>query len=224
MKKQIFFMDYIKKTIFIWVLFIICIYCILACEFESLRMDIFSINEDVIVVGKINDIIKNLSFSYVAGVIFFFLSDTIPFHRRQKVVIKNVNRTLNLVFNAIDDFSQSINSKTWNETIDPKLIYEDIFGGEYPEQEYKQKLPLNIITDMLKLTNIMNSCIDFIISQELYVNSKLIKDLEDIKLCDGMRYISSLSVDTNNIYITPKDLTSVFRDIIKIKSIILKHL
>ena len=223
MKKQTFFMDYIKKTAFIWGLFIVCLYCIIACEFESLRIDIFSINEDVTVVNKINDIIKNLSFSYVAGVVFFFLSDTIPFHRRQKVVIKNVNRSLNLVFNAIDDFSQSINSKTWNETIDPRLIYEDIFGGEYPEQGYSLKLPLNIIADMLKLANIMNPCIDFIISQELYINSKLIKDLEDIKLCDGIRYISSLSVDTDNI-ISSAELVSVFRDIIKIRSIILKHL
>ena len=216
-------MDYIKKTIFIWVLFIVCIYCILACEFESLRMDIFSINEDVIVVEKINDIIKNLSFSYVAGVIFFFLSDTIPFQRRQKFVNKNVNRSLNLIYNAIDDFSQSINNKTWDETIDPKFIYEDIFGGEYPEQEYKQKLPLNIISDMLKFANTINPYIDFIISQELYVNSKLVKNLEDIKLFDGMRYISSLSVDTNNI-ISSEELVSVFRDINKIRSIILKHL
>ena len=216
-------MDYIKKTIFIWVLFIVCIYCILACEFESLRMAIFSINEDIIVVEKINNIIKNLSFSYVAGVIFFFLSDTIPFQRRQKFVNKNVNRSLNLIYNAIDDFSKSINNKKWNETIDPKSIYEDIFGGEYPEQEYKQKLPLNIISDMLKFANTINPYIDFIISQELYVNSKLVKNLEDIKLFDGMRYISSLSVDTNNI-ISSEELVSVFRDIIKIRSIILKHL
>lgn len=216
-------MDYIKKTIFIWVLFIVCIYCILACEFESLRMAIFSINEDIIVVEKINDIIKNLSFSYVAGVIFFFLSDTIPFQRRKKFVNKNVNRSLNLIYNAIDDFSQSINNKKWDETIDPKSIYEDIFGGEYPEQEYKQKLPLNIISDMLKFANTINPYIDFIISQELYVNSKLVKNLEDIKLFDGMRYISSLSVDTNNI-ISSEELVSVFRDIIKIRSIILKHL
>ena len=186
-------------------------------------MAIFSINEDIIVVEKINDIIKNLSFSYVAGVIFFFLSDTIPFQRRQKFVNKNVNRSLNLIYNAIDDFSQSINNKKWDETIDPKSIYEDIFGGEYPEQEYKQKLPLNIIADMLKFANTINPYIDFIISQELYVNSKLVKNLEDIKLFDGMRYISSLSVDTNNI-ISSEEFVSVFRDIIKIRSIILKHL
>lgn len=216
-------MDYLKKTVFIWGLFIVCIYCILACEFESLRMNIFSINEEVIVVKKINDIIKNLSFSYVAGVIFFFLSDTIPFQRRKKVVSKNVNRSLYLISNAINDFSQSINNKTWNETIDPKSIYEDIFGGEYPGQEHKQILPLNVIADICKLANIINPYIDFIISQELYVNSELVKNLEDIKLCDGMRYISSLSVDKNNI-ISSEELVSVFRDIIKIQSIILKHL
>lgn len=217
--------DYIKNTSLIWFLFLVCIYSILACEFESLRMNMFSINMDVHIVNKINGIIKNLSFSYVAGVIFFFLSDTIPFLRRQKIVSKNVNQSLDLMSNALDEFSQSINGKIWEGTTNPQSIYEDIFGGEYTEQGGMQILPPNIQADMLKLVNVMNPCIDYIISQELYVDSKLVKDIEDIKFFHGIHFMSSLLMDVNNkTYISPKQLVSIFMDIIRSRSIILKYI
>ena len=217
--------DYIKNTSLIWFLFLVCIYSILACEFESLRMNMFSINMDVHIVNKINGIIKNLSFSYVAGVIFFFLSDTIPFLRRQKIVSKNVNQSLDLMSNALDEFSQSINGKIWEVTTNPQSIYEDIFGGEYTEQGGMQILPPNIQADMLKLVNVMNPCIDYIISQELYVDSKLVKDIEDIKFFHGIHFMSSLLMDVNNkTYISPKQLVSIFMDIIRSRSIIFKYI
>lgn len=225
MKQIILYCDYFKKTLCIWILLIICVYCIFACEFESLRFKIFSINENILIVNKINDIIKNFSFSYVAGVIFFFLSDTIPFLRRKSIVDKNIRRSLNLMINAIDQFTLSINNKKWTKATDVKKIYEDISGAEYSENLSDYKLPFNKVVDIVTLSKNINLSLDYIISQELYVDIELLNEMEKIKFCDSLLYISSLSIaEKDETFINPKKLIMIFSDIINFQSIISKHL
>ena len=68
MTKRKLYLFYIINTLPIWILFITCIYCILACEFESLKIPI---NQDLEYCEKLNNIVKNLSYSYISGVMFF---------------------------------------------------------------------------------------------------------------------------------------------------------
>lgn len=221
MRKEAIFFDYIKRTAPIWVLFIICIYSIVACEFESLRIRLPSLFNDVAYVNKTNDIIKNLSFSYIAGVIFFFLSDTIPFLRRKRVVYKNVEKSMRLMVAAIDDFSHIVNNKIWDEKTDASTEYEEFSGAEYSDNMPPIKLQIPFCIQLKELVEKLNLCINFVISQELYVSSKLLNDFELIKNNDNYLFINSKSIDD---YVNPEKIVKAFAYLIEIKCKINQHL
>lgn len=223
--KKALIIDYFKKSAVIWILLLLCVYCILACEFEDLRIGLFSIKKDVVFVDKLNNILKNISYSYIAGVIFFFLADTIPFLRRKKVVDKNVENTLNLMSYAIDTFSNALNGKKWDENTDVASIFEDVSGGEYSDNMPLMKLPKHIQVEYSKLANNLNTSMDFILSQELYTSLDLINDIEKIKLNKDYQFINSIcNSEDENGYIDAKEFVNSLNCIIVIKSTISKYI
>lgn len=225
MKKDSIYCSYFKQTAPIWILLIICIYCVLACEFESLRIELFSINKDISFVEKINNIIKNLSYSYIAGVIFFSLSDTIPFLRRMRIANRGVKKLLCQIVNAIDDFSLSINQNKWDEKTNPKQVFEDFTGGEYIENAPPTKLTSDKIALIDKLVNTINVGTDFIISKELYISTDLIDDVDSIKSNEYFLFISSIPDNAKNeLYVTADKIVAIFDNIIEIKRTMLKYL
>ena len=220
MKKNIIYCSYFKKTAPIWILFIICIYCVFACEFESLRSDVFSFNEEKAVVNKINEIIKNLSFSYIAGVIFFSLSDTIPFLRRKKIAYRNVNKSLFQMINAIDDFSMSINSCKWDEKTNTENVFEDFSGGEYTENAPQLRLTSDKIALIGTLTHKIKIGVNYVISQELYIDTNLTNDMDRIKINEDFHYLCTIADSTNqDIYIAADKVLAIFDNIIEITSV-----
>ena len=223
MNKTIY-IDYFKRSALIWILLLFCIYAILACEFESLRISSLSINKDLMFVNKINSIIKNLSYSYIAGVIFFFLSDTIPFFRRKKVVYRNVKRILCTMIDAIDDFSMSINCNKWDERTDTKLVFEEFSGGEYTDNMPQIRLTSDKLVVLKKLSKNLNVGIDYLLSQELYLDVALFNEIEKLKMNETFLFISTMCEDTNeNLYITAEKLLVIFDYIIEIKKSLLKN-
>ena len=225
MRKNTIYFNYFKRTAPIWILFIICIYSVFACSFETLRLDLFRINKNIIFVNKINDIIKNLSFSYIAGAIFFFLSDTIPFLRRKKLANKIVEKSLCQMIDAIDDFSLSINNCKWNEDTNIELIFEDFSGGEYTQNMPDTRLTSDKKVLIVELAKKLNFGIDFVLSQELYIDTNLVKDMDRIKINEFYIYICSIP-DSSNIdfYIAADKVLAIFSLIIKIKTTLLKYL
>ena len=225
MKQSFLYLNYFKKTSLIWILFLICIYIVCACEFELLRISMFSVNKGLEFVDKINKIIENLSFSYIAGVIFFSLSDTIPFLRRKKIASKGIEKSLVQMNNAIDDFSLSINNSKWNKDTNTKLVFEEFSGGEYAENAPQIKLTSDKISLVENLTKKIDQGIDFIISYELYADTNLINDMTCIKFNDQFLFLRSISNNSNNdFYFSADSIIAVFDEIIEIKNKILKYL
>lgn len=223
MKEKNIYLDYFKRTALVWALFIVCIYSVVACEFESLRIKWLSIDKEVAFVNKVNGIIENLSFSYIAGVIFFFLSDTIPYIRRKTIAYKNAERSLRLILKSIDEFSLSINNEIWNEGTDAISIYEDYFGEELSDENQSILIKKPLLFDTLKLVRYVNSGISFLLSQELYLDAKLINDIESIKLSEEWHYVSSLS-DGNEVRVSSKIVLAIIKKIISIKATVNKYI
>lgn len=221
MQKSLY-MDYFKKTAVVWIVFVICIYSIFACEFDELKIPFSSIHRDI---EKINNIIKNISYSYIAGVIFFFLSDTIPYLRRKKVAYKNVDKSLIFIVNAIDNFSLSINNKVWTNETSATMIFEDYSGGEYSDNMPPVILPRHILSVMNNFAESINKNLDYILSQELYNTRELQKEMELIKLCESIQYISSISLDENNeTLVEPFKIVKLFSDVIEIRKTVSKYI
>lgn len=217
-----FYMDYFKKTVVVWIVFVICIYSIFACEFDELKIPFSLIHRDI---EKINNIIKNISYSYIAGVIFFLLSDTIPYLRRKKVACKNVDKSLKFIVNAIDKFSLSINNKIWTNETSAIMIFEDYSGGEYSDNMPPVLLPKHILSVMNTFAESININLDYILSQELYNTIELQKEMELIKLCESIQYISSISLDGNNgTFVEPSKIVKIFSDVIIIRKTVSKYI
>lgn len=221
MKKKAIVFSYFKRTLLVWILFFVCVYSVIACEFEAWRIELLKIDKDIAYINKVNGIIKNLSFSYIAGVIFFFLSDTIPFLRRKRIACRNVEKSLTLMVNAIDDFSVLVNNKKWDKKSDVSKIYEDITGCEYTDDMPPIKFHIPFCTQLNAVVGKLNTCIDFVISQELYVSAKLINDIESIKNSKNNLFVYALSTDD---YVDPENIVNVTAYLIEIKSTISKYL
>ncbi len=225
MRKNSIYFNYFKRTAPIWILFIICIYCVFACSFETLRLDLFRINKDIVFVNKINDIIKNLSFSYIAGAIFFFLSDTIPFLRRKKLINKIVQKLLSQMVDALDDFSLSINNCKWNKDTKLEQVFEEFSGGEYSQNMPQTRLTSDKIILIDNLSKKINLGIDYVLSQEIYIDTDLVKEMDRIKINDIYILICSISNSVNNeYYLAANKVLEIFKLIIDIKTTLLKHM
>ncbi len=220
MKKIILYREYFRKAWLIWVLLIICIYSVLACEFDCFKISLFSIDEDIVFINKMNTIIENLSFSYIAGAIFFVLSDTIPFLRKQKNVLKHIKKSLSLMINAIDSFSQNLHSTVWDASTNITDIVMDITGTMYSQQMRDIKLQDHQLYEMHRLNDILNVNIDFILSQELYINQEFMSIIENIKVNKHIQLIKTISKEQPTISIDI--LTGLLEDIITIKTNISK--
>ena len=123
--EKYFYVRYFKKTCGIWIFLVFSIYCMFACSFEVLHLGIFSINAPKDYIDKINDIIKNLSYSYIAGCFFFFLSDTIPFLRRQKIAIKNVSKSITSIKEELKRTEIKLTGYNWNQTETKKISSDE---------------------------------------------------------------------------------------------------
>ena len=225
MKKKRLSHNYFISTFPISLLLLLCLYCVLACEFGAFRFGLFSVSMEQETVNKINNILKALSSSYIAGVIFFFLSDTIPYYRRKRIATKHVENSLHLMINAIDDFSYLVNGKIWGEGTDAKLIYEDITGGEYTDDLPPYKIPINLRTIFGRLFLSLNTNLNFIISQELYLNNEFISNMESIVSQDNYLRISQISNNqTQDNFVNVDILTSIFDYVKSIKVQTLKYI
>lgn len=221
MKSIRLYFDYFKNTVFVWVLLLVCIYIALACEFESLRLSVFSINKDLSYVDKVNTILENLSFSYIAGVIFFFLSDTIPFLRRKKIAYRHVEKSLRLIIESIDSFSTLINGNIWDANTDSKVVFEEYTGRVYTNDMPMYELQANLLAIFKKMSEELSIQFDFVISQELYIEKQLLCDIERIKTNESFILLKALS---NQKHIPSIKLVELFNLLIEIKMTINKYL
>ena len=127
--------------------------------------------------------------------------------------------------NAIDNFSLSINNKVWTNETSATMIFEDYSGGEYSDNMPPEILPRHILSVMNTFAESINKNLDYILSQELYNTRELQKEMELIKLCESIQYISSISLDENNeTLVEPSKIVKLFSDVIEIRKTVSKYI
>jgi len=77
---------------YVIVLAIICLYAIIQIEFECAAWIFYSEHAD-----KYNKVISNLSYSYLAAAIFYFLTVTMPYLKMRLKIKKALNRKINSI-------------------------------------------------------------------------------------------------------------------------------
>lgn len=198
--------------------FLISVYCVFACSFDVLRLDIFSINASQNFIDKINDIIRNLSYSYIAGCFFFFLSDTIPFLRRQKISNNNVRNSMISIKEELKKTEIKLTGYSWKQ-IELIKIWEEISGYEYSDN-LNSTITLNlqqlrILHDFIGYLFLKS---EYILSQELYISDKVYQEISHFRTDDFLLKIVNIPKE-EKYSLSKEDLMNLIKTLLEIHSI-----
>lgn len=111
----------------IWILLVISIYIVLTAEFQILCIIKLPLSEDTI--QKLNSIGKNISLSYIAGVIFYILSELLPFFRKRKFLKIKLKLQLDNLRSSISSFFECICGD--RNPNDAKKVFFEVCKSEY---------------------------------------------------------------------------------------------
>ena len=217
--------NYFKRTYAIWIIFFISCYCIVACNFNYLKINAMFFQDDIDFWNKINDILKNLSYSYIAGTIFFFLSETIPYIEKQKSIIKNIERTINSILSTINQFSLDLHHETWGPATEDTDVFEKILGIPYLEENQDKEIFIKEFQQpcFKELYINLHSKLSFIQIQERYISQKLVKDIEKLQSKEAFFKIEAIA-DSQLKYISAKDFLDIIKFIMGIQRTLKKYL
>lgn len=192
-------------NILFWTTFALSFWIIFALGLNILPLINCSFNESFIL--NINSVLLNLSYSYIAGCIFYFLSVVLPRYKEQKQInpaikikIKNIERYVfdiliefaretnySINISDIDSCSKALNSKRWTDNV-----------------PYLKKL-YNINEDYLWLINnkriaISNEINEIIIGYKSYLTSEQLVTLEKIRNAEIFRFVTFwMNIENKNL-------------------------
>ena len=161
--------NYFSKTWKVWLILAICVYSIIACDFEEARLDLFAINATQDTIGKLNGIIKNLSYSYIAGCVFFFLSDSLPFLRRLKIANRSMTSAINQCKKSLYELECCLSGVCW-ASMDDSSIFESITEAECDDDAQIVNIKKHKYMAIRTFLSELDRTCNFILSQELYLN------------------------------------------------------
>lgn len=125
----------IKRELSIWLLFLFCLYIVIAYHFDSWKIPFSFISEKA--TQNFNEIFLWLSYSYVAGMIFYILSIFYPKTKKTRAVLSNVTEDLRLLKDEYYDFSLSIfGQNCLNDNLIEKDLFKEITGKDFDSLGY----------------------------------------------------------------------------------------
>jgi len=211
----------LKYTWTIWLGLVFSLYAVFACEFESIRFIKLPYSEDVIV--RLNDIAKNLSLSYIAGMAFYLLSEMIPYLRKRRFVLKKLNAEIQHVRQIFIDFysyfcGQNVASSI--PTIDELFYYTT--GREY-DQEGVYSIPADKMLGLRKLLSAIDDALELLLTNDIYIgedNFKIaltIKTRECLTILRGIIQAQSDSlIENKQLYNLLEGITYIQQEINKL--------
>ena len=163
-----------KTTIFskwpIWLILAVCLYTVVACEFPCWRFITLPLGGET--VEKLNGIVKNLSYSYIAGVVFYVLSELIPFLQKQSFVLMRLKPYVDNLVVAIDDLIYGLTGcKLRDDEIkNGEGVYSLITEHDYEAEGYYQ-LKDNQRLAIRSFVAQMDKGLDMLLSNDVYIGN-----------------------------------------------------
>ena len=214
--------EQLRYTWTIWAGLIICLYIVFACEFEYLRFIKLPYSESLII--RLNDIAKNFSLSYIAGVIFYLLSEMIPYIRKRRFVLEKLNIEIDNIEQVINNFYRYFCGCADNQNITDKI--EDIFYST-TEQEYEDggtySIPTAKMLELRKLLTAVDDAVELFLANDVYIGENNFKIALNIKTKECMSILRGLvqaqtvsEIEYNQLFELLKGITSIRQEINRI--------
>lgn len=196
----------------IWLLLAASIYMVLASEFNMFCFVSLPYSEST--VEKLNGIGKNISLSYIAGVIFYVLSEYLPFERKKKFV---QDRSCQMVRSLMDDILKFFDELCGQNDLNaPFQLYYDATQKEYNENDVC-KLSRSQLLAIRKLIAETDNALNILLLQGEYLDeddfNKLLK-LKSESFLDSLRKVSqasdSLTIESGVLYAIISGVISMY--------------
>lgn len=172
----------------IWILLVLSIYMVLAAEFHDLCFIRLPFSD--VTVYKLNSIGKNISLSYIAGVIFYVFSERIPFVRKKSYLKTRLKIQVERLNTALSSFLESM---CGNSTItDAKTAFWETTRKEYDGKGYCD-INRSQLLSIRTLLAVYDDALDDLISSDVYLDEKDFETVVDIKTDNTLSVMRKLS-------------------------------
>lgn len=172
----------------VWLLFGIATYTVFAVEFSGLRVISLPFNSDA--VDKLNDIGKNFSLSYIAGVVFYTLSEVIPFRRRKRYVKGKAIILADRLLKGINEFFDAFCGG--HDMSDMSQLYYDAMQREYVASD-NCKIKLDQLLAVRRLLALLEDTLGVLLQQNDYLDEDDQRKLLNVKTEDFYSLLIHLS-------------------------------
>lgn len=206
----------IKKESTIWILLLICFYAIFAYYFDTLKMSSpFKAETEKI----INEIALGLSYSYIAGMIFYYFSVFRPNTKKARAVLANAVEDLRLFKDDFSEMSRLLIGDDWLTNKEAhKYVFKEIAKKDYEEFSLEILIPISnecatIFKDFISRSD---SYLKSIMSYEQYLFSDEYEKLTKIRLSFTFSQIRIYFSETDVTYYRKKTLMVFIRELIDI--------
>ena len=161
---------------------------VLAAEFHKLCFIRLPFSDGT--VYKLNSIGKNISLSYIAGVIFYVFSERIPFIRKKSYLKTRLKIQVERLNTALSSFLESM---CGNPTItDAKAVFLETTRKEYDGKGYCD-INRSQLLSIRTLLAVYDDALDDLISSDVYLDEKDFKAVVDIKTDNTLAVMRKLS-------------------------------
>ena len=217
-KKNILELSFIriKREPTIWILLVICIYAVFAYYFDSLK--IYSHFQDI-TIKMINEIALGLSYSYIAGMIFYYFSVFRPNTKKARAVLVNAVEDLRFFKDDFSELSRQLFGDDWLTANDSDiLVFREIAKSDY--DSYSDQKPVAISNEYSSIFKNFIRKFDFYLNStmayEQYLSSDEYERLTEIRLSFSFSQIRIYFNETDIPYYKKKTLLEFIRELIVI--------
>ena len=197
----------------VWLLLLLSLYVAFACEFHCLRL--ISLPLPANQIEKLNDLAKSVALSYVAGMIFYTLSEMLPFLRKSVYVqekLRAMNRNLS---KAIDDFLTSLCGKC-DESNEQELFFLST-GGAY-EKDTDYFLRKSKLLAFRKLSVNINEQMAAMQACDVYLEMDDYKTLLKLRSKSYVALLNEIAQSTGERHLKSQDMMEVLKGVVEMKN------
>ncbi len=206
----------IKKEPAIWILLGFCLYIIIAFYFEKVRIPSpFSQKT----VDSINAMVLSLSCSYIAGMIFYIISEFRIQTRKARAVLANAVEDLRLLKDDFSELSRLIWGDDWLTGQDAKeTIFREISNLVFSENMNNKpiQIPKNLVRLFKDYIRKFDSYLISAMSYESYFSPEEYQEITEIRMSFAFNQVRTHFDETTDTFYNPKTLMLFINDLIEV--------
>lgn len=197
----------------IWVLLLISLYTAFACEFRCLRF--ITMPFSALQVEKLNDLAKSISLSYVAGMVFYVLSELVPQVRKRYYAEEKLRAMNSNLTDAINSFLTNLCGRC-DESNERELVF--LATGDDYEKETDILIRKNQLLAFRKLSATTDQLLDAMQACDVYLEMDDYKALLALKTDNDLQLLRDLAQCSEEQHLKSDDMLKCFKAVVEMRT------